>query len=82
MNACAGKTTPGYRIERLRDRDPDTRVRAAQALEEMRDRTAAPALLHALRDTNPNVRVAVVQALGGIFCVPSGRSSTPPELLD
>ncbi len=43
MNARAGKTTPGYRIERPRDRDPDTRVLAAQAFEETRDRTAVPA---------------------------------------
>lgn len=77
MNACAGKTTPSYWIEKLRDRDPDTRVRAAQALGETRDRTAVPALVHALNDANQDVRVAAVRALGRIG---PGASRAVPAL--
>ena len=66
INACGGTTTPGYWIEQLKDRDPDTRVRAAQALGEMRDRTAVAALARALKDGDQNVRLAAVRALGRI----------------
>jgi len=74
-NACAGITGPGYWIEKLSDRDPDTRARAAQALGEMRDRTAVPALVQALRDANPNVRIAAVRALGRLG--PGASAATP-----
>lgn len=63
INACGGTTTPVYWIEKLRDRDPDTRIRAAQALGEMRDRTAVGALIRGLKDGDRNVRLAVVRAL-------------------
>jgi len=75
MNACAGKTTPGYWIEQLRDRDPDARARAARALGEMRDRTAVAALVQALGDANQNVRIAAVQALGRLG--PGATAATP-----
>lgn len=66
INACGGTTTPTYWMEKLGDRDPDTRVRAAQALGEMRERAAVGALVRALKDGDRNVRLAAVQALGRI----------------
>ena len=77
MNACAGKTALGYWIEKPRDEDPNTRVLAAQALGDMKDRTAVPALIRALKDTNQSVRVAAVQALGRIG---PGASAAAPVL--
>jgi HEAT repeat protein len=81
MNACAGKTAPDYWIEKLKDRDPDARVRAAQALGETRDSAVVPLLVHGLKDPNLDVRLAVIQALGRIGPGASGAVPALKEML-
>jgi HEAT repeat protein len=66
LNACAGKPEPDYWIKRLTAPDPRTRSLAANALGEMRARTAVAALIRALEDGDAHVRRAVVEALGRI----------------
>ncbi|MBI4355731.1 MAG: HEAT repeat domain-containing protein [Candidatus Omnitrophica bacterium] len=51
-------------IQELRDFEPNTRLLAAKALGELRNRKTTPALLEASRDHNWPVRDQVVMALG------------------
>ncbi len=73
--ARPGKSTPAYWVDNLRRGDPDTRVLAAQALGEMRDRTVVSALTHSLKDPVRRVRIAAVRALGRIG--PGARAAAP-----
>lgn len=48
----------------LKDKEPKTRIEAAQQLSKMCDQRAVGPLIAALKDEDPLVRVAVVEALG------------------